>query len=62
MSVDVDVSKCLLAAVKVLALSGHTLKLDLVIVVDLLPYCLHLDVRVEAEDAPNTVLPLEVDL
>ena len=47
---------------KVLALSGHTLKLDLVIIVDLLPYSLHLDVGVEAKDTPNTVLPLEVDL
>ena len=59
---DVDVPKCLLAAVKVLALCQHTLKLDVVIIVDLLPNCLHLDVGMEAKDAPNTVLPLEVDL
>ena len=56
--IDVDVPKCLSAAVKILSLSGQTLKLDLVIVVDLLPHTLHLDAGVKAEETANTVFPL----
>ncbi len=45
-----------------LSLSGHTLKLDLVIIVDLLSHCLHFDAWMETENAPHAILSLEVNL
>ena len=57
-SIDVDITKLLFAAVEELPLSGQALKLDLIVIVHLLPNCLHFDVRMKAENAPNTVLSL----
>ena len=60
--INLDVSKRFPAAVQELALSGSTLKLDLVIIVYLLSNSLHLDTWVESEDASHAVLPLQIDL
>jgi hypothetical protein len=60
--IDVDITKCLSAAMQELALSGCTLKLDLVIIVDLLSNSLYFDAWMEFEDAPDTVLPLQIHL
>ena len=60
--IDVDISKGLFAAVEELSLSGHTLKLDLVIIVHLLTNRLNLDPWMETKDAPNAILPLKKHL
>ena len=61
-SIDVDLPKSLLTAVQVLALSGQALKLDLVVIVDLLPNTLHLDAWMQAEETAHTVFPLQENL